>query len=69
MDTDGVAVEDRNFSPQIAGPLGAGKKSYPEVCKSMEALTSGRLHHPNVVRTFRHCTILAHGEKVDAAMV
>lgn len=46
---------------QICGPLGGGKTAYPDICKSVEAIASSKLSHPNIVKALRHCTILAHG--------
>jgi hypothetical protein len=46
---------------QICGPLGGGKTAYPDICKSVEAIASSKLAHPNIVKALRHCTILAHG--------
>jgi hypothetical protein len=48
---------------QICGPLGGGKTAYPDVVKSVEAIASSKLAHPNIVRAFRHCTIMAHGAR------
>jgi hypothetical protein len=46
---------------QICGPLGGGKTAYPDICKSVEAIASSKLAHPNIVKALRHCTVLAHG--------